>query len=142
MTATENQPLLSVAGLVVRYGVRTAVDGVDFDIQRGETLGLLGPNGAGKTTTLSVIEGLRKPNAGSVTIDGIDALDDRADVRSKLGVQLQSSSFQPELSLSQILRLYAGLYGLRMSRVASTRNRGVRSGFESRTLPATAEASC
>jgi len=94
---------------------RTAVDGVGFAIGRGEIVGLLGPNGAGKTSTLSVIEGLWKPAAGSVTIDGIDALAHPLEVKSRLGVQLQSSGFQPELNLAQILRLYAGVYGVRMT---------------------------
>lgn len=108
--------VLEVDGLVVRYGSRTAVDGVAFRIARGEILGLLGPNGAGKTTTLSVIEGLRRPESGSVTVDGIDALRHPIDARSRLGVQLQSSGFQPELSLEQLLRLYSGLYGVSLSR--------------------------
>lgn len=107
--------VLSVEGLVVKYGSRTAVDGVSFEIRQGEILGLLGPNGAGKTTTLGVIEGLRKPTTGAVTIDGLDAFRHPVEVRAKLGVQLQSSGFQPELNLIQILRLYAGLYGLQMS---------------------------
>lgn len=97
--------VLEVDGLVVRYGSRTAVDGVAFRIARGEILGLLGPNGAGRTTTLSVIEGLRRPASGSVNVDGIDALRHPIDARSRLGVQLQSSGFQPELSIEQLLRL-------------------------------------
>ncbi|MFD6698552.1 MULTISPECIES: ABC transporter ATP-binding protein [unclassified Microbacterium] len=111
--------VLEVDGLVVRYGSRTAVDGVAFRIARGEILGLLGPNGAGKTTTLSVIEGLRRPASGSVNVDGIDALRHPIDARSRLGVQLQSSGFQPELSIEQLLRLYAGLYGVRLTRAAA-----------------------
>ncbi|MCL2516172.1 MAG: ABC transporter ATP-binding protein [Microbacteriaceae bacterium] len=109
------QPMLAVEGLVVKYGARTAVDGVGFAIGRGEIVGLLGPNGAGKTTTLSVIEGLRAPHAGTVTVDGVDALRHPIDARARMGVQLQSSGFQPELSIEQLLRLYAGLYGVRMS---------------------------
>lgn len=108
--------VLSVDGLVVKYGARTAVDGLGFEVASGEILGLLGPNGAGKTTTLSVIEGLRKPIAGSVTIDGIDALRHPIDVKARLGVQLQNSGFQPELNVEQILRLYAGVYGVRLDR--------------------------
>jgi ABC-2 type transport system ATP-binding protein len=115
MATTTQTAVLSVEGLVVRYGARTAVDGVGFEIGRGEIVGLLGPNGAGKTTTLSVVEGLRAPHAGIVTVDGVDVLRNPVDARARLGVQLQSSGFQPELSIEQILRLYAGLYGVRMS---------------------------
>ncbi|WP_162940322.1 ABC transporter ATP-binding protein [Gryllotalpicola protaetiae] len=104
--------VLEVEGLVVKYGARTAVDGVTFQIGRGEIVGLLGPNGAGKTSTLSVIEGLRIPVAGRVTVNGVDALKDPVGARADLGVQLQSSGFQPELSIEQIVRLYAGLYGV------------------------------
>lgn len=116
MATLTDTAVLAVEGIVVKYGTRTAVDGVGFEIARGEILGLLGPNGAGKTSTLSVIEGLRKPQAGSVSIDGIDALQRPVEARARLGVQLQSSGFQPELSIEQILRLYAGLYGVRMTR--------------------------
>lgn len=118
-TSVQGGAVLEVDGLVVRYGSRTAVDGVAFRIARGEILGLLGPNGAGKTTTLSVIEGLRRPASGSVNVDGIDALRHPIDARSRLGVQLQSSGFQPELSIEQLLRLYAGLYGVRLTRATA-----------------------
>ncbi len=108
--------VLDVAGLVVRYGSRVAVDGLSFSIRRGEVFGLLGPNGAGKTSTLSVVEGLRAAASGSVAIDGEDAFRAPPAAKAKLGVQLQASSFQPELSIDQLVRLYAGLYGLRLSR--------------------------
>ena len=108
--------ILEVQDLVVRYGSQTAVDGLTFSIRRGEIFGLLGPNGAGKTTTLSVIEGLRKPDAGSVTVDGAQTVHAPLAVKAKLGVQLQASSFQSELTIEQIARLYAGLYGLSLSR--------------------------
>ncbi|WP_422934503.1 ABC transporter ATP-binding protein [Sinomonas sp. P47F7] len=108
--------ILEVRDLVVRYGSQTAVDGLSFAIHRGEIFGLLGPNGAGKTTTLSVIEGLRKPDAGHVTVDGAETVHAPLAVKAKLGVQLQASSFQAELTIEQLARLYAGLYGLDLSR--------------------------
>ena len=106
---------LAVDGLSVSYGRRTAVDGISFQIERGEIFGLLGPNGAGKTSALSAIEGLVKPRSGHVCVDGVDALTSSLEARARLGVQLQSSSFQAELSIEQIARLYAGLYGVRLS---------------------------
>jgi ABC-2 type transport system ATP-binding protein len=104
--------ILEVEGLVVRYGTRTAVDGLDLRVERGEIFGLLGPNGAGKTSTLSAIEGLLTPAAGAVKVVGRDAASEPLAVRALIGVQLQASSFQAELTLTEILRLYGGLYGL------------------------------
>jgi ABC-type multidrug transport system, ATPase component len=108
-------PALDVEALRVSYGARIAVDGVSFRIDRGEIFGLLGPNGAGKTSTLSAIEGLVKPKSGRSLIDGIDAVQHPLDAKARLGVQLQSSSFQAELTIRQIATLYAGLYGVRLS---------------------------
>lgn len=109
-------PILDVSELVVAYGTRTAVDGISFQIQRGEIFGLLGPNGAGKTSTLSAIEGLIKPKSGSAAIDGFDAQHSPADARARMGVQLQASSFQSELNIEQVVQLYAGIYGVRLTR--------------------------
>ncbi|NNC12333.1 ABC transporter ATP-binding protein [Planctomonas sp. JC2975] len=106
---------LQVDDLTVAYGQQTAVDGVALRIERGEIFGLLGPNGAGKTSTLGAIEGLITPKSGTVTVDGIDARQHPLEVKSRLGVQLQSSSFQPELSIEQIATLYGGLYGVRLT---------------------------
>jgi ABC-2 type transport system ATP-binding protein len=108
--------ILEIGGLVVRYGTRTAVDDVSLQIRRGEIFGLLGPNGAGKTSTLSAIEGLLKPASGTVLVDGIDIQRDPLAAKARLGVQLQASSFQSELTIEQIVRLYAGLYGVRVTK--------------------------
>jgi ABC-2 type transport system ATP-binding protein len=109
-------PILDIADLIVRYGTRTAVDEVSIQIRRGEIFGLLGPNGAGKTSTLSAIEGLLKPSGGTVLVDGIDIQRDPLAAKARLGVQLQSSSFQSELTIEQIVRLYSGLYGMSVTR--------------------------
>lgn len=108
-------PMLEVDDLRVSYGGTAAVAGVSFRIDRGEIFGLLGPNGAGKTSTLSAIEGLVRPTSGRSLIDGIDTVQRPLDAKARLGVQLQSSSFQPELTILQIAKLYAGLYGVRHS---------------------------
>jgi len=113
-------PILDIAGLVVRYGTRTAVEEVSLQIKRGEIFGLLGPNGAGKTSTLSAIEGLLKPAAGTVLVDGVDIQRDPLAAKARLGVQLQASSFQSELTIEQIVSLYAGLYSLRISKAGIT----------------------
>src|ERR1700679_3120010 len=115
-SATSSAAILDVDQLVVRYGARTAVDGVTFQVKRGEIFGLLGPNGAGKTSTLSAIEGLLKPHGGNVRVDGIDIQRDPIEAKTRLGGQLQAASFQPELTIEEIARLYAGLYGLRITK--------------------------
>jgi ABC-2 type transport system ATP-binding protein len=107
--------ILDVRDLTVTYGTRKAVDNVSLHINRGEIFGLLGPNGAGKTSTLSAIEGLLKPTSGTVQVDGIDVQRHPMQAKSKMGVQLQATSFQPQLSNKQIIHLYAGLYGISMS---------------------------
>jgi ABC-2 type transport system ATP-binding protein len=107
--------ILQVRDLTVAYGPKTAVDSIRFDIRRGEIFGLLGPNGAGKTSTLSAIEGLVKPRSGTIALDGIDSLRRPTQARARMGVQLQATSFQAELKITQIVRLYAGLYGVEIS---------------------------
>jgi ABC-2 type transport system ATP-binding protein len=107
--------ILDIRDLSVRYGSKVAVDNVSLQITRGEIFGLLGPNGAGKTSTLSAVEGLVRPQAGTVLLDGIDIQRHPVQAKAKLGVQLQMTNFQELLSLKQIVRLYAGLYGVKMS---------------------------
>jgi ABC-2 type transport system ATP-binding protein len=107
--------ILTVDGLSVSYGSFHAVQNVSFNVRKGEIFGMLGPNGAGKTSTLSAIEGLLKPQAGNVTVDGYNAAEKPLHARASLGVQLQSTSFQPELHVIEILRLFAGIYGLALN---------------------------
>ncbi|WP_104089854.1 ABC transporter ATP-binding protein [Arthrobacter sp. GMC3] len=108
-------PALDVTDLQVAYGSRTVVDGVSLTISRGEIFGLLGPNGAGKTTTLSAIEGLVKAKSGTLLVDGVHVQQQPLEAKARLGVQLQSSSFQAELPIEQIAKLYGGLYGMKLS---------------------------
>src|SRR4051812_28257598 len=108
--------ILQAHGLNVYYGNFQAVCDVSFDVLPGEIFGLLGPNGAGKTTTLSAIEGLIKPRSGSVIIAGYDTREKPLHARSVIGVQLQATSFQPELTVSEVMQLYAGVYGLDLNK--------------------------
>lgn len=107
--------VLEIRDLSVAYGAKKAVNGIGFHVDRGEIFGLLGPNGAGKTSTLSAIEGLITPHSGEVLVDGVDVRRHPARARAKLGVQLQATSFQSQLTITQIVRLYAGLYGVRLA---------------------------
>jgi ABC-2 type transport system ATP-binding protein len=110
-----NKFILEVADLHVAYGTKKAVDGVSFSIKKGEIFGLLGPNGAGKTTALSAIEGLVSPQSGSLLLDGIDMQEQPLEAKANMGVQLQSTSFQSDLTINEIIKLYAGLYGVNLS---------------------------
>jgi ABC-2 type transport system ATP-binding protein len=106
---------LEISGLSVAYGPKVAVSDVSLQIRHGEIFGLLGPNGAGKTSTLSAIEGLLKPRAGTVLLDDIDIRRHPLQAKAKMGVQLQATSFQADLTIKQIVQLYAGLYGTKLS---------------------------
>jgi ABC-2 type transport system ATP-binding protein len=103
-------------GLLMTYGAVTAVDGVSFTVEPGEFFGLLGPNGAGKTTTLEMIEGLRKPQAGSVTIDGQEPWRRDPSLQRRMGVQLQSSAFFERLTAREQLATFGALYGVSKGR--------------------------
>ena len=109
-TSAATDAIVSVRGLTKRYGKHTAVDGISFDIQRGEIFGMLGPNGAGKTTTLEILEGIRTPDGGTVQIDGLDARRDRREVQRRVGVQLQATTLFPELTARETLALFGSFY--------------------------------
>jgi ABC-2 type transport system ATP-binding protein len=109
---TAASTILEVKDLRKQYpGGLEAVKGVSFQVRRGEVFGILGPNGAGKTTTLEMIEGLRSITAGSVTLDGLDVQKEPYKVKERIGIQLQSSAFFPNLNLVELLQLFNDLYG-------------------------------
>jgi ABC-2 type transport system ATP-binding protein len=86
------------------------VDDVSFDVHRGEVFGLVGPNGAGKTTLIEMIEGLRTPDSGSITVLGLDPSQDADSVQECIGVQLQTTSIQPNIKVNEAIKLFASLY--------------------------------
>lgn len=102
---------VEVSELVVRFGPVTAVDGASFGCDAGEVVALLGVNGAGKTTTMSVLEGLRPPDGGSVTVLGQDPWTDRAAVVGRQGVMLQDGGLPPSARPRDLVRLYGSLHG-------------------------------
>ncbi len=111
-------PLLSANGVVKRFGSVTALDGVSLDIAPGEFFGLLGPNGAGKSTFMSLVAGLRPPDAGTLTVDGAGVAAGSAKARQALGLVPQHIALYADLSAETNLRIFGALYGLRGAALA------------------------
>ena len=107
------EPILVVEDLQKSYGDNHAVRGVSFRVARGEIFGLLGPNGAGKTTTISMLTGLFPPDAGTVTVDGLDLKTQIMAVKAKLGLVPQDLALYPTLSARQNLTFFGQIYGLK-----------------------------
>ncbi|MFC4908178.1 ABC transporter ATP-binding protein [Actinomadura gamaensis] len=103
-------PVIEVRNLRKRYRRRVAVEDVSFTVERGEIFGILGPNGAGKTTTVECVEGLRRPDGGTVSVLGFDPVRDAAEVRARLGAQLQESRLPNRMKVREALDLYASFY--------------------------------
>jgi ABC-2 type transport system ATP-binding protein len=101
---------ISVRGLVKRYGPSTAVDGLDLDIDRGETFALLGPNGAGKTTTIEILEGYRDRDGGQVRVLGEDPARGGRHWKARLGIVLQSGAGDSQLTCRELVRAQASYY--------------------------------
>lgn len=107
--------IIQVTDLVKKYKDFTAVDGLSFSVKEGEIFGILGPNGAGKTTTLEIMETLKTLTHGEVIIDGINVTEHPWEVKRRIGVQLQSSAFYPELSLVELLDMFAAMYDVKIN---------------------------
>lgn len=103
-------PVIEVDGLTKSYDDKTVVDDMSFSVEEGEIFAILGPNGAGKTTTVESIAGLRTPDSGRIEVFGFDPLVDRAEVRSRLGVQLQESRFQDRVKVREVVETFASFY--------------------------------
>jgi len=102
--------IISVEHLVKNYGNFEAVKGISFEVYENEIFGLLGPNGAGKSTTLEIIETLRKKTEGKIIVDGFDLDKHPQEIKKIIGVQLQTSGYYPNLTLVELIDLFAGLY--------------------------------
>ena len=100
-------PVIEVQHLHKRY---RRVVRVSFTVERGEVFGLVGPNGAGKTTTVETVEGLRTPDRGTVRVLGLDPWRDRAELRQRVGVQLQQSDLYDKVRVGEALELFASFY--------------------------------
>jgi lipooligosaccharide transport system ATP-binding protein len=105
-------PLIHARGLVKRFGDFTAVDGIDFDLQRGEAFGFLGPNGAGKSSTMRMIGCVSPPSAGELSILGLDPVTHGREIRARLGVVPQEDTLDVELTVRENLLVYGRYFGL------------------------------
>jgi ABC-2 type transport system ATP-binding protein len=106
----ETEPAIEVQQLRMAYGDTEVVHGIDLTVQRGEVFAVLGPNGAGKTTTIEILEGFRRRTGGDATVLGRDPWGAGPDWRERIGVVLQSSTPEAELTVSETLGLYGGFY--------------------------------
>lgn len=104
------QHVISVAGVRKTYQRIVAVDDVSFDVREGEIFGLIGPNGAGKTTTMECVEGIRKPDRGSIAVLGLDPFRDVYRLQDRIGVQLQQAHLQKRIKVWEAMHLWASLY--------------------------------
>ena len=109
MTAS-GAPVIQLSGCRKTYGSTVAVDEVSFDVLDGEIFGLIGPNGAGKTTTMECVEGLRKPDRGTIAVLGMDPIRDVYMLQERIGVQLQQAQLQKRIKVWEAVDLWASLY--------------------------------
>jgi ABC-2 type transport system ATP-binding protein len=103
-------PVIQVSGIRKTYGPLVAVDEVSFEVRAGEIFGLIGPNGAGKTTTMECIEGIRKPDRGSISVLGLDPVRQVYKLQERIGVQLQQAQLQKRIKVWEAVDLWASLY--------------------------------
>jgi ABC-2 type transport system ATP-binding protein len=105
-----DQPVILISGLRKTYGDLAAVDGISFEVCRGEIFGLVGPNGAGKTTTIECLEGLRRADEGEIRVLGLDPIRDGPALRQKIGAQLQESALPDRIRVWEALDLFSSFY--------------------------------
>jgi len=104
------KPVITVTDLKKTYNSVNVVDVISFNVRQGEIFGLLGPNGAGKTTTVEMIEGLRVPDGGRISLLGMDCQKNAAEIKQRIGVQLQIPSLVPLLNVEETLNLFGCMY--------------------------------
>lgn len=112
--------MLQVENLHKSFGAVKAVNQVHFDVQRGEVVGLLGPNGAGKTTTMRLVTGFLKPDAGTISLDGISVIENPTEARKKIGYLPEHAPSYPDMEVTEFLR-----YILRLRKVDSSQHSGL-----------------
>src|SRR5580698_11447120 len=101
---------LRVRNLRKAYKDVVAVDGLELEVRAGECFGLLGPNGAGKTTTIEICEGLTEPDSGDVELLGLRWKSDAAELRQRLGIQLQETQLADKVTVEETIRLFSSFF--------------------------------
>src|SRR3954471_9451373 len=130
-------PLIQARGLLKRFGDLAAVDGIDFDVARGEAFGFLGPNGAGKSSTMRMIGCVSPPSGGTLRILGKDPVADGSEIRARLGVVPQADTLDNELTVQENLVIYGRYFGL--SRAEVRKRAGELLEFVQLSEPATSK---
>jgi len=105
-----DSPSLAIRGLRKAFADVVAVNGLDLEVRRGECFGLLGPNGAGKTTTIEICEGLTTPDAGTVELLGFNWQNDAAELRQRIGIQLQETQFSEKLTVEETINMFRSFF--------------------------------
>ncbi|MCX7250888.1 MAG: ABC transporter ATP-binding protein [Burkholderiales bacterium] len=118
MTASTVSAQIVVDALVKRFGDFVAVNGVSFEVGRGEVMGFIGPNGAGKSTLIRILCGLLRPSAGRALVAGIDVAQDPEGVRRRIGYMSQKFSLYNDMSVVENLRFFGGVYGVSRTEIA------------------------
>ncbi|MEN8153247.1 MAG: ABC transporter ATP-binding protein [Acidobacteriota bacterium] len=105
-----NRNVIRFSGIIKEYGSLPALNNIDLTLKKGEVTAILGPNGAGKTTLVELIEGLREPTSGEITVFNMCPKTDSSDLKEKIGVQLQHTHLPPDLTTLEVLRLFGSFY--------------------------------
>jgi ABC-2 type transport system ATP-binding protein len=111
----ENESIITVTDLHKHYGEIKAVDGISFEVTKGQIFSLLGPNGAGKTTTVELMEGLRTPTSGDIQVFGVDVTQDYGSIRHRVGVIPQDFEPFERLKAPEAIAYFGGLYNRKMT---------------------------
>ncbi|MCA9332816.1 ABC transporter ATP-binding protein [Candidatus Saccharibacteria bacterium] len=112
------KPMIQVKDLTKRYGDKTVVDAISFDVQKGEIFGILGPNGAGKTTTLEMLETMRPIDNGQAKLNGINIAKEPQKIKALIGVQPQTPNFEEKTKLTELINFLASCYGEKVDAVS------------------------
>ena len=114
----ETENVIEVKNLVKTFGTFNAVDGISFEVKKGEIFGFLGANGAGKTTAMHILTGLNQPTSGSGKVAGFDICTQHEQIKKHIGYMSQKFSLYEDLTVAENIRLFAGIYGMKESEIA------------------------